>query len=101
MQPGFGPPPEGQASLLGSWGALAAGSPGAHLHYTDTAVAAVFPEWDALNNAILFDPPSVASSSTAAEELGSIYANVGVSSWALWLPSPMRDLNAPATVSTV
>jgi GNAT superfamily N-acetyltransferase len=101
MQAGFRPPREGQETLLGSWGALAAGSFGAHLLYTRTSFAAVFPEWDALNNAILLDPPSVASASAAAAELDSIYANVGVLSWALWVPSALVDLNGADTVPTV
>ena len=91
----------GEETLLGSWGALAASSPGAHLVYTRTSFAAVFPQWDVLNNAILLDPTSAETASVAAAELASVYRGVGVTSWALWVPSPLRELAAADCVATV
>lgn len=91
----------GEETLLGSWSALAAGSPGAHLVYTRTSVAAVFPHWTVLNNAILLDPPSTATASQAAAELNRVYAGAGVASWALWIPRPALDTDSPGTVSVV
>jgi GNAT superfamily N-acetyltransferase len=91
----------GEETLLGSWGALVPDSPGSHLVYTHTSFAAVFPGWSPLNNAILLDPPTTDTASEAAEELRDVYRSAGVTSWALWVPSPALDLDAPDTVSTV
>lgn len=91
----------GEMTLLGSWGALAAHSAGAHLAYTQTSFAAVFPQWDALNNAILLDPPSIGAASAAAAELADVYRGVGVDSWALWLPARPRTFTASDEISAV
>ena len=91
----------GEETLLGSWGALVPDSPGSHLVYTHTSFAAVFPRWSPLNNAILLDPPSTDTASEAAAELSEVYHSAGVTSWALWVPSPALDLDAPDTVSAV
>jgi hypothetical protein len=91
----------GEDTLLGSWGALAADSPGAHLLYTRTSFAAVFPEWDVLNNAILLDPPSTESAKAAALELADVYTSVGATSWAMWVPSPQVDFGSSDTLVTV
>jgi len=101
MRPGFRPQLSGEETMLGSWSVLAADSPGAHLLYTQASLAAVFPAWDPLNNAILIDPPSTEVATAAAAELDRIYANAGVSSWALWVPSRRRDLDEPDTVAVV
>src|SRR4051812_25193990 len=101
MRSTFRPQLSGEATLLAAWGALAAASPGAHLRSTQTTIAAVFPQWDPLNNAILLVPPSTASASSAAAELGGIYADVGVSSWALWVPSALPRLDGPDTFVNV
>lgn len=85
----------GEETLLGSWGALAARSTGAHLVYTQSTFAAVFPEWEPLNNAILLDPPTRVSASVAAAEADSVFAGVGVTSWALWVPSSVADFETP------
>jgi GNAT superfamily N-acetyltransferase len=68
---------------------------------TRTSFAAVFPSWGPLNNAILLDPPSTDTASEAAAELSDVYGSAGVMSWALWIPSPALDLDAPDTVSAV
>ena len=91
----------GEETLLGSWGALAASSTAARLAYTRTSFAAVFPHWDALNNAILLEPPSEETASAAAAELTDVYSNAGVTSWALWVPSTLRNLDAPDHVASV
>jgi GNAT superfamily N-acetyltransferase len=94
-------PLPGEETLLGSWGALAAESPGAHLVYTQLSFAAVFPHWKALNNAILLDPPTVESASSAFAELDPVYSDAGIASWALWLPSRLLDLDQPGHVTEV
>ena len=80
----------GQETLLASWGALARLSPGARLVRLDGVVAAVFPHWAPLNNAIALADPG-----TAAGPLDAVYGAAGVTEWALWLPSPAADLDAP------
>lgn len=87
--------------MLASWAALAPISPGARLVYTHTSVAAVYPEWLPLNNAILLDPPSPASASNAAAEVAAIFADAAVPAWALWLPSPSTEFGGPDVVSAV
>ena len=87
--------------MLGSWGALVTLSPGAHLVYTRTSLAAVYPQWAPLNNAVLLDPPSEASASEAPAELASIYAAAGVPTWALWLPGPGTEFDSADVVSRV
>ena len=91
----------GEETMLASWAALAPISPGAHLVYTHSSVAAVYPEWLPLNNAVLLDPPSRASATRAADELASVFAAAGVPAWALWLPSPSTEFDGPDVVSAV
>jgi GNAT superfamily N-acetyltransferase len=91
----------GEGTLLESWGALATTSPGAHLVYTRTSLAAVYPHWAPLNNAVLLDPPSEVSASEAAAELAPIYAAAAVPTWALWLPGPGTEFDSPDVVSRV
>ena len=91
----------GEDTLFGSFGALTARSPGAHLVYTQSALAAVFPEWEPLNNAILFDPPTDASASVAAAEADSVFRGVGISSWALWVPSQVPEFGGPDAIGEV
>ena len=88
MTPTTMAPLRGQDTLLASWRALARLSPGAGLVPTPTAVAAVFPAWVPLNNAILLAEPSPQNATAAAAELEALYRRAGITSWALWLPSP-------------
>jgi ribosomal protein S18 acetylase RimI-like enzyme len=82
----------GQDTLLGSWAALAKTSPGATIVRSPTALAAVFPAWTPLNNAILLDSPRRVAE--AASQLRNLYASFGVEAWALWLASCTADLDA-------
>ena len=91
----------GEETLIGSWAALASDSPGAYLTHTRTSVAAVFPSWKPLNNAILLHSPSNALASETAAELLEVYRSDGVTSWALWVPTPDLDLDAPDVVTAV
>jgi GNAT superfamily N-acetyltransferase len=91
----------GEETLVASWAALAALSPGAHLVHTQRALAAVFPQWEPLNNAILFGDPSVASASAAAAELAGVFACSRVASWALWVPNHRLDLAGPDVVAHI
>jgi GNAT superfamily N-acetyltransferase len=91
----------GQGTLLGSWGALAQLSPGAKLLRSSTVLAAVFPSWAALNNAIMLGRPGGTTTASAASHLARVYAEAGVDAWALWVPSRVTDLEAPDTVAEV
>lgn len=86
-------PLAGQATLVGSWHALTQVSAGAKLAHTKAAVAAVFPSWAPLNNAILLDETNPRAS---VGQLAELYAKAGVESWALWLPSPATSLDEPS-----
>ncbi len=91
----------GQETLLASWETLAQISPGAALSRTSTAVAAVFPSWLPLNNAIILNGHDGVAATAAAFELTSVYADAGVDAWALWVPSRATDLDAPDEVREV
>ena len=86
----------GQATLLACWSALARLSPGARLVQSSAAVAAVFPAWVPLNNAIMRNDHD-----GAVEQLMSVYAYAGVDVWALWMPCRATDLDAPDEVGAV
>ena len=90
----------GQETLIASWSALARLSPGARLTDSATAIAAVFPSWAPLNNAIL---PSAKDGDVeaVAGELTRVYADAGVDVWALWVPSAATALDAPDDVVRV
>jgi GNAT superfamily N-acetyltransferase len=66
-----------------------------------TAVAAVFPAWEPLNNAILLDPPSPAGVAAAAAELAVSYGRAGVRSWALWVPSAVTSFLGADIIDTI
>jgi GNAT superfamily N-acetyltransferase len=82
----------GQETLLVSWDALARLSPGAKLIRARRTVAAVFPSWAPLNNAILLRG---GVDGAVTSDLRQVYADAGVDGWALWLPSLSTDLDAP------
>jgi ribosomal protein S18 acetylase RimI-like enzyme len=86
----------GQATLIASWRALARTSTGATVDVSTTSVAAVFPAWTPLNNAIALVPPTDATA-TAAEvaRLGARFADRGVDTWAYWIASTTSDLASP------
>jgi len=79
----------GQQTLIASWTALAAISPGARLSHSAAATAALFPSWAPLNNAILQIPRDAPTSRATG-----LYANAGVDAWAFWVPSTRTDLDA-------
>jgi GNAT superfamily N-acetyltransferase len=91
----------GEDTLVASWRALARLSHGAHVSYRDRSVAAVFPSWAPLNNAILHGLPTAEAARAAADELAGVYRGAGVPTWALWLRSPLRHLEPPATMTSV
>jgi ribosomal protein S18 acetylase RimI-like enzyme len=90
----------GQETLISCWSTLAHLSPGARLVPSSAAVAAVFPSWAPLNNAILQTAREGAATATSSE-LAEVYDNAGVDSWALWLPSCATDLDAPDEVQAI
>jgi GNAT superfamily N-acetyltransferase len=83
----------GQETLIECWAALARTSPGASVVRTPSTVAAVFPAWLPLNNAIVVDPgdgdgDAHGHAHTDAEaEVRALFAGAGVDEWALWLAS--------------
>jgi GNAT superfamily N-acetyltransferase len=91
----------GQDTLLASWRELARQSPGASLVPTASAIAAVFPAWTPLNNAIVLAEPSPQNATAAAGGLAVVYREAGVSSWAMWLPSSAASLAEPDQVTGV
>ena len=94
-------PAPGQETLVATWTALAQLSPGAKLIRSSTAVAAVFPSWAPLNNAIMLTAPTATATAAAASQLAPVYAAAGVPEWALWVPSYATDLDAPDGVREV
>jgi ribosomal protein S18 acetylase RimI-like enzyme len=90
----------GQEILLACWSTLAKMSPGASLIRSSATVAAVFPSWAPLNNAIMLDAHDGAATA-AASRLANVYAEAGVDVWALWVPSRATDLDAPDDVREV
>lgn len=83
----------GEATLVASWAALARTSRGARLVRSATAVAAVFPEWEPLNNAI--------GVPTVVTEVGGVFADAGVDTWALWVRSRATEWDTPDDVAAV
>jgi GNAT superfamily N-acetyltransferase len=90
----------GQKTLIACWRALALLSPGARLIRSTSVVAAVFPSWAPLNNAILLTAPAGGPTAAAARST-TLYAQVGVDAWAFWVPSRATDLDAPDRVREV
>ena len=80
----------GQDTLLACWDALARLSPSARLRRTDGAVAAVFPSWAPLNNAILVGRHDRTSEAKAAAGVRSIFEQAGVPVWACGAPARSR-----------
>lgn len=72
------------ASLVGSWRALSAASPGARVIATDAFVAARFPSEPLLDNALLLGSPTVRL------QIEQIYADAG--SYAIWTWRERDDL---------
>ncbi len=91
----------GEETLVATWRALTRVSPGARVRVDDDLVTAVFPSWLPLNNAILLAPPSPDATATAAAEVADVFADAGVPAWALWLPSPIADLQTPPVTADV
>lgn len=91
----------GHGALVASWQALARLSPQARIVRTQSAVAAMFPVWAPLNNAILLDEAGSPTASAAAAELKHLYDSAGVESWAMWLPAATASLDAPDVVTAV
>lgn len=83
----------GQDTLVASWAALAAVSPKARLIRTDSAVGAIFPEWEPLNNVIVLGAPDTAD--CVAQAWRRRYADAGVQAWALWIPSRTNTFDGP------
>ena len=92
----------GQATLLECWRALARLSPGAEVRPAPGTVAAVFPSWAPLNNAIVLDMgDGDGGAELAATTASSLYRSAGVQDWALWVPSPVPDLDGPDALTAV
>jgi len=84
----------GQDTLIACWAALASNSPGARVVPSPTSVAAIFPAWTPLNNAIAvapLDPEPMAK--RELPRLAAAYASAGVETWAYWIPSFAREFD--------
>ena len=83
----------GQATMVSCWRALAdtAFGPG-RIVETPLAIAAIFPEFVYLNNAVL--TAGVDSADAAAQDAAALYAEAGVPGWALWVASPATTFGA-------
>ena len=93
-------PLAGQDTLIASWRALATISPGAQVHEGHAAVAAIFPLWVPLNNAIAYDA-SPDSARLAADEVTPLFDDARVATWALWLSSSANSFDAPDSVGSI
>ncbi len=88
----------GQETLLACWSALTQVSPGARMAWSRDTAAAVFPAWAPLNNAVLLGPADGAAAAAAAGRLAAVYAEAGVTGWALWLATGATTFDAADTV---
>ncbi len=70
----------GQETLLACWSTLTKLSPGARLLNAAVHVAAVFPAWGPLNNAIMLTT-SAGAAAAASSRLAELYADAGVDIW--------------------
>jgi GNAT superfamily N-acetyltransferase len=92
----------GQDTLIECWAALARTSPGARVVRTPSTVAAVFPEWLPLNNAIVVDPGRGAHAHAEAEaEVRALFAGAGVGEWALWLATTTASFDGRDTADAL
>jgi hypothetical protein len=91
----YATPLPGQDTLIACWRSLAKLSPGARVVNSTVAVAAVFPSWAPLNNAITLPAADGALAANEASQLTPVFADAGVDTWALWLSSRATDLDAP------
>jgi ribosomal protein S18 acetylase RimI-like enzyme len=91
----------GQETLVASWSALVQLSPGARLIRSPATVAAVFPSWAPLNNAIMLNIPESEAAVAAASQVTTSYAEARVAEWAFWVPSRASNLDAPDEVREV
>ncbi len=89
----------GQDTLVACWRALGQNSAGARITNSSAAIAAVFPAWAPLNNAIALD--ARAGAADVATEIAAVYTEAQVDAWALWIPSPATALDAPDVVREV
>lgn len=86
----------GQDTLLGFWQAMSRLSPDARVVRAPDITAAVFPACAPLNNAILTLPASRGPGTVSAA--GTLFADAGIDSWALWVPSRATGLGVADTV---
>src|SRR5262245_25033400 len=87
----------GEATLVESWRALARLSAAAHVQRSEHGVVAIFPNWQPLNNAIV----PAGAVAARAPMIAKLYADAGVDTWALWVPSRVKDLDGPDEVRSV
>jgi ribosomal protein S18 acetylase RimI-like enzyme len=88
----------GQDTLVASWRALAACSPGASVVTSNAWVTAIFPAWVPLNNAIALCPPEGERFHDALAALARAYDARGVAPGAVWIPAESAHFDAPDRV---
>jgi GNAT superfamily N-acetyltransferase len=91
-------PLPGQDTLVASWRALSTCSPGARVVTSSAWVAAFFPHWAPLNNAIALHPPESTRFHTALAELPRCYDARRVAPGAVWIPAASTEFETPDRV---
>jgi ribosomal protein S18 acetylase RimI-like enzyme len=90
----------GQDTLVACWRATARTSPGARIIEHDDFVAAVFPAFAPMNNAIFYAPHDVALDAVLAETT-DLFAQASIDSWAFWIPSRAATFAARDEISSI
>jgi ribosomal protein S18 acetylase RimI-like enzyme len=90
----------GQDTLIACWHATARTSPGAHIVEHDDFVAAVFPVFAPMNNAIVFAPHDVELDAVLAQTT-EIFAQASIDSWAFWIPSRTATFAARDEIASI
>ncbi len=93
-------PLPGQDTLVASWNAVARTSFGATVVRSPRAIVATFPSFAPMNNAIMLGVHDV-DLAAETKQLRTAYARAGVSSWAVWIPSPATSFEAEDTIHEI
>jgi hypothetical protein len=93
-------PLPGQDTLVASWNAVARTSFGATVVQSPRAIVASFPSFAPMNNAIMLGVHDV-DLAAETKKLTTAYARAGVSSWAVWIPSPATSFEAEDTIHEI
>jgi ribosomal protein S18 acetylase RimI-like enzyme len=90
----------GQDALVACWHATAQSSPGARVVEDEDFVAAVFPAFAPMNNAIVRAPHDVDLDRVLAR-VTEIFAHESIDSWAFWIPSRTLRFDGTDEISSI